>query len=53
MKKILVTNIEHDFADASSKKIQIDIPAGNSLLVEIEKTESNGPVSTNVYVLLR
>jgi hypothetical protein len=51
-KKILVTSIEHDFINTSSKKILLEIPANNhSLIVEIEK--EGECVTTNIYALLK
>jgi hypothetical protein len=51
-KKILVTSIEHDFINTSSKKILLEIPANdNSLIVEIEKIGEN--VMTNIFALLK
>lgn len=50
MNKILVTSIEH-FIEHPSKKIVLEIPANNSLVIEIEKSGDN--VTTNVYLLLK
>lgn len=51
MQKILVTSIEQDFTNHPNKKITIEIPANNALIVEIEKSGEN--VTTNVYVALK
>ena len=53
MNKILVTSIEHDFTNTSSKKILLEIPANNSLLVEIIKSEGDDNIETKIYAVLR
>ena len=50
MNKILVTSIEH-FIEHPSKKIVLEIPANNSLIIEIEKNGEN--VTTNIFALLK
>lgn len=49
-KKILVTSID-EFIEHPSKKIILEIPANDALIVEIEK--EGECVTTNVYVALK
>ncbi len=51
MNKILVTSIEQDFMKHPNKKIIVEIPAPNALVVEIEK--EGECVTTSVYVALK
>lgn len=53
MNKILVTSIKHDFINTSSKKILLEIPANNSLFVEIIKSEGDDNIETKIYAVLR
>ncbi|MBR5321695.1 MAG: hypothetical protein IKU41_07640 [Clostridia bacterium] len=52
MNKILVTSIEHEFIEHPSKKIVLEIPANNSLIIEIERIDEKN-VTTNIYALLK
>ena len=50
MDKILITSMR-EFIEHPTKKISIEIPANNSLIIEIE--QKDGIVTSNFFALLK
>lgn len=50
MDKILITSMR-EFIEHPTKKISIEIPADNSLIIEIE--QKDGIVTSNFFALLK